>query len=144
MAAAISSIANNGKYCTSHVVGTDKLLGIDKTCSEIGIDQENLDLVKKGMQGACSQGGTGYTFFDFNQKTGKDLGCKTGTAEDIGGEPHAWFVAYAPLDSPEIITTVMIENGGEGSKVAGPIAREIFNYWFNIQPSLTPQPAHDR
>jgi ribosomal protein L14 len=38
----------------------------------------------------------------------------------------------------------MIEKGGEGSKVAGPVAREIFDYWFNIQnisPTVTATPS---
>ena len=43
---------------------------------------------------------------------------------------HAWFSAFAPIESPEIVVTVLVEEGGEGSGVAGPIAREIFDYWF--------------
>ncbi|MFC1626040.1 penicillin-binding transpeptidase domain-containing protein, partial [Patescibacteria group bacterium] len=44
-------------------------------------------------------------------------------------EPHAWFSLFAPIDSPEIVVTVLVERGGEGSKVAGPIAREIMDWW---------------
>ncbi|MBN1168482.1 penicillin-binding protein 2, partial [Candidatus Woesebacteria bacterium] len=59
---------------------------------------------------------------------------KTGTAE-TGGEndPHAWFTFFAPVEEPEIVVTVLVENGGEGSKVAGPIAREIYDTWFSIE-----------
>ena len=107
------------------------------TKNSIGIKKENIDLVKKGMVGACSLGGTGYTFFDFKEKSGYEVGCKTGTAEvgDGTDDTHAWFTAFAPKDDPEIIATILVERGGEGSQVAGPIAREIFNYYFKVPPA---------
>jgi penicillin-binding protein 2 len=37
------------------------------------------------------------------------------------------------MNDPEVVLTVMVESGGEGSKVAGPIAREIFDYYFAIE-----------
>lgn len=56
---------------------------------------------------------------------------KTGTAQ-VGGdqEPHAWFTGYAPAERPEIVVTVLIENGGEGSTTAVPVARDIFEWWW--------------
>lgn len=132
---AIAAIAANGVYCTPHlatsgVLGNDKLarrsLG-EGGCKDLGISKNTIKLVKEGMKGACSPGGTGFTFFDFEIPTA----CKTGTAETIEeGKTHAWFVAFAPVDFPEIVATVLVEKGGEGSYVAGPIAREIFEYWF--------------
>lgn len=51
---------------------------------------------------------------------------KTGTAEvGKGKEPHAWFVAFAPAEDPEIAIAIVIENGGTGGKVAAPITREL-------------------
>lgn len=135
---AIGAIANNGKLCSPHLIREES----KSKCKSLDIKSENIDLVKKGMLGACSKGGTGFTFFDFKEKSGVEVGCKTGTAEVEGNkDPHAWFVAFAPLNQPEIIATVLVENGGEGSRVAGPIAREIFNYWFKVQPSVTPSPT---
>ncbi|NBX47039.1 MAG: hypothetical protein EBT22_07590, partial [Chloroflexi bacterium] len=50
---------------------------------------------------------------------------KTGTAETQPGKPtHAWFAGYGPPDSVAIVT--MVEYGGEGSRVATPIARKVF------------------
>lgn len=117
---AISVVANGGKLCRPHLVG-------DVVCEDLGIEQENLDLVKEGMVGACSPGGTGFTFFDFPVK----VACKTGTAEvGIKDVTHAWFTFFAPADDPQIIATVFVEEGGEGSKVAGPIARKIADFYF--------------
>lgn len=101
--------------------------------------------------------GTGWPFFDFTVfketlSAGSGEGvrqtvpvaCKTGTAEtsEVTGKTHAWFTAFAPLNvdypanaplikgDPEIVMTVLVEHGGEGSSVAGPIAKKIMEEWF--------------
>jgi cell division protein FtsI/penicillin-binding protein 2 len=54
---------------------------------------------------------------------------KTGTAEvDVGGKRrnHAWFVTFAPIDSPQVAIAVVSEFGGVGGQVAAPIARAIY------------------
>jgi len=60
------------------------------------------------------------------------VGCKTGTAESHlpSGLPHAWFTVFAPFDNPEIVLTVMVEESGQGSNVAGPVAKEILKAYF--------------
>lgn len=71
---------------------------------------------------------------------------KTGTAEycdkyareknrcDYGKWPsHAWTVAYAPFDDPEIAVVVFVYNGNEGSTVAGPIIRRVMKAYFELK-----------
>lgn len=124
-------IANSGKFCDLKIVG-------ETNCQKTKIKMENINLVKEGMKKVClpaqagQTGGTGFTFFDFSEKhNGIEIGCKTGTAEtNEDNKTHAWFTAFAPIENPEIALTVMIEKSGEGSKIAGPIARNIFNYYF--------------
>jgi penicillin-binding protein 2 len=53
---------------------------------------------------------------------------------------HALFIAYAPLDVPEIAIAVLVENGGSGSRTAAPIARQLIDHYFrptaeNVAPS---------
>ncbi len=62
---------------------------------------------------------------------------KTGTAE-VGksGEPHAWFAGYAPADNPRIAMVVLVEHGGEGSKAAAPVFREIVDKYFALPTSV--------
>lgn len=50
---------------------------------------------------------------------------KTGSAENPQGEPHAWFVAFAPAENPVVAVCVLVENGGQGGRVAAPIARDL-------------------
>lgn len=122
------AVANNGKLCSLKIVGETK-------CVDLKIKDENLKLVQDGMRKACATGGTGFTFFDFAEKNnGLEVGCKTGTAETNEDEKtHAWFFSFLPIDDPEIVLTVMVEKSGEGSKVAGPIARKIMDQWQLIQ-----------
>ena len=50
---------------------------------------------------------------------------KTGTAENPHGENHSWFIGVAPLESPEIVVAVIIENSGHGSEIAAPMVGKI-------------------
>ena len=116
-----SVIANGGKLCRPRLVSKNE------DCKDIKIEQRNLDLVKQGMTDACTPGGTGFTFFSFSPK----VACKTGTAQtNEENKTHAWFTVMAPFDYPEIVVTVLVENGGEGSYAASPVAKEILTDYF--------------
>ncbi len=60
---------------------------------------------------------------------GVEVAGKTGTAQNPHGQPHAWFVGFAPARSPELALAVIVENGGAGGSVAAPIARKVFEAW---------------
>lgn len=68
---------------------------------------------------------------------------KTGTAQVVAQETwirsedlppdqadHAWFTSYAPVDAPELVVVVFVENGGRGSEAAAPLARELIEDHF--------------
>ncbi|MGH7772509.1 MAG: penicillin-binding protein 2 [Candidatus Binatia bacterium] len=46
---------------------------------------------------------------------------------------HAWFVAYAPADKPEIAVAVLVEHGGRGGAVAAPIAKRVIEKYFSLK-----------
>ena len=56
---------------------------------------------------------------------GITVGGKTGTAEAGDGTSHAWFIAFAPAQDPQIAIAVVVENGGQGGVVASPIAGQV-------------------
>jgi len=60
---------------------------------------------------------------------------KTGTAQNPRGKPHAWFAGFAPVAKPRLVVVVLIEQGGAGSTVAAPIARQVF------RAALLPRPV---
>ena len=56
---------------------------------------------------------------------------KTGSAEQEDKPAHAWFIGFAPAGTPEIVVSIIVESKGSGSEYAVPIAREIFDAYFN-------------
>ncbi len=120
-------IANEGEDYKLSLIKGKKLKK-----KKLGFKGENMKIIKEGMKRACQKGGTAFVFFNFPMA----IGCKTGTAENNKGEPHAWFTTFFPFDKPEYVITVMIENGGEGSYVAAPLAKAVIEYmmetgWIN-------------
>ena len=117
MAAAVVS----GKKCPPRLVGKSE-------CSDLDLPEKAIETVKGGMKMVCQEGGTGFVFFDLK---GAVL-CKTGTAQHGGeeAEPHAWMVVVIPRgDAPRwVVVTVLLEDAGEGSEQAGPVARQIVDY----------------
>lgn len=98
--------------------------------------------VKEGMRMAVTEG----TLKDKFENSTIAAAGKTGTAEYCdkyaqaknrcipGNWPaHAWTVAYAPYDNPEIAVVAYVYNGTEGSTVAGPIVRQVLEAYFNLK-----------
>ncbi|WP_333649682.1 peptidoglycan D,D-transpeptidase FtsI family protein [Lacrimispora sp.] len=57
---------------------------------------------------------------------------KTGSAEfDKEKETHAWFVGFAPAEAPQIVVSVIVEEGGSGGQTAAPIARTLFDLYLS-------------
>jgi len=90
------------------------------------ISLDSIDIVRQGFRAAVTEGSARQ----LNDLPFTVAG-KTGTAQVSNKNPHAWFTCFAPYENPEIVLTILLENGGEGSSVAVPLAREILSYWFN-------------
>lgn len=62
---------------------------------------------------------------------------KTGTAQwRTDRETHSWFTSFAPYEHPEIVLTILVEEGGEGSAIAAPIAHDFYAWWWGYRNSL--------
>ena len=117
-------IAGQGLLCQPFLVGR-------QDCRKLDLNKATLEIISQGLREVCQPGGTAWPFFDYSVP----VSGKTGTAEfaDTQNRTHAWFSGYAPADKPEIMVTVLLEAAGEGSNQAAPVAREIFQYWFERQ-----------
>jgi len=75
---------------------------------------------------------------------------KSGTAQTIGADAktrygkgekkfkdNAWFVGYAPRRNPEIVVSVLVEEGGHGALASGPIARDIIKAYYDKKAKKT-------
>jgi len=132
IAAWTSVFANGGILYRPHLVKS--ILDPDSNLiKEIGpqvlnqnfIDPENIEIVKKGLRQAVLSGSAralgGLPI---------DVGAKTGTAQWSSKDAnHAWITTIAPYQNPEVVVTVLVEEGGEGSSVALPVAVDVLNWW---------------
>lgn len=74
-----------------------------------------------------------------------DIAGKTGTAQVVGikqdetydasklkewHKDHALFIGFAPVKNPRIALAVLVENGGGGGSTAAPVARQVFDAYF--------------
>ncbi len=124
----MAAVANEGYYYTPHIIKKIKGASIDKkftTKHVTTIDKKYFKPVISGLFDVYNLGTASSLRVE-----GIDICGKTGTAENfakINGvrtklEDHSIFVAFAPKDNPKIAIAVMVENGGFGATIAGPIA----------------------
>lgn len=89
------------------------------------IDKKNMDIVRQGMRATVLEG-TAHSLRDLPVT----VAAKTGTAQIGQGRTHAWFSSFAPYDNPSIAMVILVESGGEGSLVALPVAKEVYQWYF--------------
>lgn len=126
-----AAIANDGilyqPYLVKEIINseTGEIIKIQpKILNSEFVKKENLKVVKEGMRAAVVWGSAqGIANLPIK------VAGKTGTAQNPFGRPHAWFTCFAPYEKPEIVLTVLIENGGEGSAAALPVAKDVLNWW---------------
>ncbi|OIP24771.1 penicillin-binding protein 2 [bacterium CG2_30_37_16] len=135
MAKAISAIANGGTLYQPQILNS--VLDADNKTVHKKIDpkieasnfisKENIDIVKEGMRLTITSG-SGRFLNDLPEP----VAGKTGTAQ-FGPDnkyKHAWFATFGPYPNPEISIVVLLEEAGEGSEFAAPVAKEIYKYYF--------------
>ncbi|MCX6785545.1 MAG: penicillin-binding protein 2 [Candidatus Komeilibacteria bacterium] len=125
-------IANGGTLYQPQLV--EKIIN-PKTSTETAIEpcvlakglgsRDNLAIVASGLRAAVTSGSArGLNL------VGAAVAAKTGTAQaNSNQQPHAWATAFLPYDNPELVLTVLVENGGEGSGVAIPVARDVLTWY---------------
>ena len=100
---------------------------IPEIVGRVDMSESTYNTIMEGMHaGAQEVGGTSYAVFGAYPVS---VGGKTGSAQAPGGS-HAVYVAVAPIEDPEVAIAIVIENGGQGSRVAS-VARDVFDAYFS-------------
>ena len=148
LAVATAIVANRGSAHKPHLLkaientktGEFQYIGSEKINYLEDIKEENWDLVHQGMVAVVNERrGTAYGVFPDNSP----IAGKTGSSQVFSIDrstsdkevplelrDHGLFVGYAPLDKPEIIVSIIVENGGGGRVSAAPVAEKIFNSYL--------------
>ena len=140
MVNAFSALANGGTLYRPRVVRevVDAEGGIvrpfqPEIIRELDVSPEVLATVREGLRLAVVDGTAPLANLPEIAIAGKTGSAEFGMPDAKGERPtHAWFVAYAPAEDPEVAVVVFVEGGGEGSSVAAPIAAEILRYYFGL------------
>ncbi|WP_413854512.1 penicillin-binding protein 2 [Candidatus Ruminimicrobium bovinum] len=145
MATMMSAVANKGVFYEPYIVeniinpNTNEIVyeHVPNAREKISVSTDTWNILHKSLVSVVNNG-TGKKM-KFKQI---QVAAKTGTAENHQGKDHAWTVAYAPADNPEVAIAVIVENGGFGGSVSGPVAREILRKYFNLEPD-EPEPVKE-
>jgi penicillin-binding protein 2 len=116
-----------------------RLVASSDALEPLPIKPEHTALLKEALHGVTYQGTSTRVFAGSPYQSGG----KTGTAQAVGlrqgqkysastmeerKRDHSWYMAYAPVDQPQVALAVIVENAGFGSTAAAPIARRVFDY----------------
>lgn len=157
MANALAVVANGGilfqPQFIHHIEDAEKNIiqgSIPVISSTLNIDETVWQIVREGLDLAVSDSGTGSRALlddlgiNVAGKTGTaeycdDIALKAGRCDVAEGQTlptHAWFMAYAPFEAPEIVVLAWVYDGGEGSVVAAPIVRDVMQFYFSRSQGL--------
>lgn len=141
----LSIVANGGTkyqpYLVDSIINSDGSLFEKPKRAEgkhIDVSQQTVDYIRMGMSATTQEGGTASYFAGLP----KPIAGKTGTAENSHGRDHGLFVAYGPVDDPELVVVCIVEQGGFGSVAAGPIVYKAFEEFFQ-EKGYMPRPDKD-
>lgn len=110
--------ANRGYYYTPHIVKEiDGEIPPQVKKIESGIDPQHFEVIAEGLKLVVDEG-TGRR----SKIPQVSFGGKTGTAQNPHGDDHSIFAGFAPVEKPEIVVAVVVENAGGGSRFAAPVA----------------------
>ena len=146
MATAVATLSSGGQRYEPRLVRQidDVLTGAKRQISAqaiapIDLKPEQVEVIRQAMNGVTIAGTSARVFAGAVYQSGG----KTGTAQAVGLKrnekysanrveehlrDHALYIAFAPVENPQIAVAVIVENAGWGAGAAAPIARRVFDY----------------
>jgi penicillin-binding protein 2 len=140
LCAVAATIANGGKYYKPRIIrkaisedGEIIIANVPKLEVDLvqaGIKSSDIELIRKGMWMSVNQpGGTAGKV----KLPDIEVSAKTGTAQssDNGKKSNnSWVISFAPYDKPKYAVCIMVQNGGSGGGVCGPLANLVYRGLF--------------
>ena len=142
MARLMGVVATQGVLVTPHLYLSSDTPGVfppENNKRKTPLENANFSSLREGLWAVVNEPhGTGHPV----RMKEMEIAGKTGTAQVIsnripeGGtvhekiRPDSWLVGFAPFAHPRIVVAVLVENGGDGGDVAGPVARAVFQEFY--------------
>ncbi len=137
VAGLLAAVANGGNFVEPRLVADQKVVS-----QPLGIDARALAAVRRGLWAVVNEAdGTGRSC----RLPGIEVAGKTGTVQVVtqktwtnsddlphNQRDHAWFASFAPYDDPRLVVVVFLEHGGKGSSAAAPLAKALYETFFNV------------
>ncbi|MCP4200437.1 MAG: penicillin-binding protein 2 [bacterium] len=136
MASLMAVFANGGYRIEPHLVARDGTA----PRREVAVGRASLEVVRKALWAVVNDRGTGASA----RLRNVDIAGKTGTVQVVEQKAwidsselpfekrdHAWFGSFAPAEDAELVVVVFVEHGGKGSEAAAPLARNLYEKYFN-------------
>ncbi len=136
LALTYAAIAGDGTWPRPYIVAAIDSAGRQLDSAHVQLNHPPLNLhqtriVRNALERVVTYGTAATAHLEEIAVAGK-----TGTAQNPGPD-HAWFVGYAPADSPRVVFAVLLENAGHGGTVAAPIVSELIRTWMQQQKRST-------
>lgn len=147
MAVTYAAIANGGNVVRPRIgweLQTPSETGVSETnrtfepsvTAKLALESTEIAVIREGLQDVISgDQGTAVSAFSGFPLDRFPIAGKTGSAqigESEADRNDAWFVSYGPVDSPQYVIAVLVQDAGHGGTSAGPVARQIWEAIFNI------------
>ena len=153
MALVASIFANRGRIVRPKMVKSEKVSQVESGLKMVeGLEDRDWERMIAAMEDVVHLGnqgfrGNGTAWAYIGQDISYRMAGKSGTAQVVeikqgqeyseeeleeAEKNHAWFIAFAPVKNPKIAVAVLVENGGGGSSVAGPVARKVLDSYLAV------------
>ena len=139
LAVAYMALANGGKVLEPHlakaVVGADgKVMRHIKPVVKgtLPVRADVLASIRSSLAGVTTEGTARGAYAGFPLDRVHVAG-KTGTGQVFGKQDTAWFASFAPANDPKYVVVAMVEEAGQGGRIAAPITREIYEGLYGFR-----------
>ncbi|MFN3681258.1 MAG: penicillin-binding protein 2 [Nitrospira sp.] len=151
MANLIATVANDGLHYRPRLVwavmdrSTGNLLELPAVPQgRVNVKPETFRLVKEALAdvvkvGTATRAKSSMVTIGGKTGTAQVAALRSGPEESIPkkSRDHAWFVAFAPVESPKIAVAVLVEHMGHGGSAAAPLAKEIIEAYFKLNDEVS-------
>lgn len=150
MASLVATVANNGVSYRPRLVqavmdrATGNLMEMPAVPrGKLSVKPETFRLIKDALadvvtKGTATRAKSSLVTIGGKTGTAQVAALRTGPEESIPKKfrDHAWFVAFAPVESPKIAVAVIGEHMGHGGAAAAPLAKEVIETYMKLTPQV--------